>query len=325
MNEASPTIKPLIVILGPTASGKSALGVKTAKLIGGEVVSADSAQVYRDFTVLTARTTLEEMEGIPHHLTGFLDLGEEFSVARFQELAFKAIEGICRRGRIPIMVGGTFLYVKAVVEGYDFVNLPPEKSVRESLEKKAEKLGSEALYEELKRRDPAAAERIHPRNVRRVIRALEVMEITGDTFSSFYKKAESHPLGVEPIYVKIDLPRSSLYERINQRVDKMMHMGAMEEVESLLAMGKRDSLDKSRILGCREMMGIIDGSYTRMEGIELLKRNTRRYAKRQMTWIRSFPNPLLLKVTDEANLRNFNEIINVIEETLRFLDNKRKA
>lgn len=310
-----------MVVIGPTASGKSALGVSLAQKLGGEVVCADSAQVYRELPILTDRTTPEKMGGIPHHLTGFLSLGQKFSVARYQEMAYGAIREILGRGRLPVIAGGTFLYVRAVVEAYTFPPQDWSPAVREALELRLRDEGGDALYQELKAKDPAAAKRIHPNNVRRVIRALEVMEATGRTFSSFYGRELSHPLGLEPFFVSIELPRELIYSRIDRRVERMFAEGALEEVRSLEEMGRRAQMLESGILGCREILAVLDGLCTRKEGMELLKRNTRRYAKRQMTWIHSLePRHGLFKVRPEKE-EELEEILKVIKGSFASPDN----
>ena len=278
---------PLIAITGPTATGKSSFAISLAKTLDGEIISADSAQIYKDLLILTARLTEEEMEGIPHHLMGFLDLSQDFSLAQYQEAAYKAIEDILSRGKIPILAGGTGLYIKAVLEDYHLPEAPPDEDFRMQMNKRAEEEGNEVLYNELLSIDPEAAARIHPNNVRRVIRALEVIRYTGKTFSSLYEKGKEHPLNIEPYGYCLDYPREVLYERINRRVDMMFEKGAMDEIEGLLKNGYRERLLKLKILGCPEVMSILDGKCTFQEGSELLKRNTRRYAKKQWTWFRS--------------------------------------
>jgi tRNA dimethylallyltransferase len=281
-------LKPLVVVMGPTASGKSGFAIDLAKQLNGEIISADSAQIYKDLSIITARVKRNEMQGIPHHLTGFLEAGEEFSVADFQKCSYEIIRNILKRNKTPVIAGGTILYIKAVVEGYLMPNIPPDPELRKKILDKIEKEGKDALYNTLLQRDPEAAERIHPNNIPRVVRALEVIEKSGRRFSDFYKKVIPHPLGIKPYNVWIDLPREELYERINRRVDMMIEQGAIEEVEKLVKLGKKQKLLDARILGVSEIILILEGRYSTKEGIELIKRNTRRYAKRQITWMKTF-------------------------------------
>jgi len=278
---------PVIVIAGPTASGKTAFSISLAKHINGEIISADSAQIYRDLSIITARVSPEEMGGIPHHLTGFLGIEDDFSLAQYQEAAYKCIMEILKRGKVPILTGGTGLYIKAVIEDYQFPDAPPDPVFREKLKNRAAVEGRESIYNQLEAKDPVAASRIHPNNLQRVIRALEVIEQTGKLFSFFYRKGVEHPLGITPFCYCLNYPREMLYERINSRVDKMIEEGAMQEIEKLVFAGRKERLEKLKILGCREIIYILEGKCSVREGITLLKRNTRKYAKRQLTWSRS--------------------------------------
>jgi tRNA dimethylallyltransferase len=305
--------KPLVVVMGPTASGKSTFAIDLAKKLNSEIISADSAQIYKDLSIITARVTREEMQGIPHHLTGFLETGEEFSVADFQRYAYTIIRDILKREKIPILSGGTILYIKAVEEGYLMPDIPPDPKFREALCGRMETEGTEFLYEILLQKDPEAAKRIHPNNIPRVVRALEVIEKSGRKFSDFYKKAVSHPLGIKPFNIWIDIPREELYERINQRVDQMIALGAVEEVEKLVKRGKKQQLEESRILGVTEILLVLEGRYTLKEGIEMIKRNTRRYAKRQVTWMKTFEE--LHRVTGDPQERDCE--IEQIKENLK--------
>lgn len=312
---------PLIAITGPTATGKSSFAVSLAKELGGEIISADSAQIYKDLLILTARQPEEEMEGIPHHLMGFLDLPEDFSLAQYQEAAYKTIEDILSRGKIPILTGGTGLYIKAVLEDYRLPEAPPDEDFREEMHKRAEEEGNEAIYNELLSRDPEAAARIHPNNVRRVIRALEVMRYTGQTFSSLYDKGKEHPLNIEPVGFCLTYPREILYERINRRVDMMFEKGAISEIRELLDKGYADRLHKLKILGTLEVMSILEGKCTFEEGSLLLKRNTRRYAKKQMTWFRSDRSLQWLNLSEKEEKAETERICLLIKSKMKLQTN----
>ncbi len=312
---------PLIAITGPTATGKSSFAISLAKELDGEIISADSAQIYKDLHILTARQTEDEMEGIPHHLMGFLPITEDFSLAQYQDAAYKTIEDILSRGKIPILTGGTGLYIKAVLEDYRLPEAPPDEDFRMQMNKRAEEEGNETLYNELLSADPEAAAKIHPNNVRRVIRALEVMRFTGQTFSSLYGKGKEHPLNIEPIGFCLTYPREVLYERINRRVDLMFERGAMKEIEELLKTGYRDRLLKLKILGCPEVMSILDGKCTFQEGSELLKRNTRRYAKKQLTWFRSDKALQWLNLSEKEEKAEIERICLLIKSKVKLQTN----
>lgn len=314
----------LITLAGPTASGKSSFAIALAKKIGGEIISADSAQVYRDLSIITARITPDEMEGIPHHLMGFLGLEEDFSLADFQKAAYGVIKEIAERGNIPIMAGGTGLYIKAVLEDYQFSDSAPNPEFRREMLEKAEKLGKEALYLDLERIDPDAASRIHPQNLQRVIRALEVIKHTGKPFSLFYRKGKKHPLNIQPYPVCLNFSREELYERINLRVDKMIAQGAIEEIRNLMDSGWKSRLEELRILGCRELMWILEGLCSPQEGIELLKRNTRRYAKRQLTWFRAQRDFRGINMHGREESEEIDIICRWVKENLQKPVNERK-
>jgi len=308
---------PLISITGPTASGKSAFAISLAKSINGEIISADSAQIYRDLCIITARTTLKEMDGVPHHLTGFLGIQENFSLAEYQKMAYKAIQSIIKRNKIPILTGGTGLYIKAVLEDYRLPGIPADPEFRKKMRERAQNHGKESLYRELQQRDPVASSRIHPNNLQRVIRALEVIEKTGKTFSFFYHKGDQHPLGIEPISYCLTYPRDVLYDRINFRVDAMFRRGAIDEVRNLLMSGFGERLQELKILGCTEIIYILEGKCTLQEGSLLLKRNTRRYAKRQLTWSRSQAGLSWIDLDEKEEKTEINKICRIVKQRIQ--------
>jgi tRNA dimethylallyltransferase len=277
----------VFAVMGPTASGKSSFAVKLAKKIGGEVISADSAQVYRDLRIITARTTDEEMQGVPHHLSGFLDLDLDFSVAEFIDSATRCMSEIAERGKIPVIAGGTGLYIKSLLEGYQIPAAPADPNFREKMQNRVQEEGVDAIYNELVSVDPDAAAKIHPNNFQRVIRALEVIKHTGKPFSFFCRRGMESSLGLKVYSFGLSYPKEILYNRINRRVESMIESGAMEEIEEIVKSGKKNRLEHLKILGSREIISVLEGKCTRHEGIELIKRNTRRYAKRQLTWFRS--------------------------------------
>ncbi|MBR1384777.1 MAG: tRNA (adenosine(37)-N6)-dimethylallyltransferase MiaA [Ruminococcus sp.] len=276
---------PLLVIAGPTASGKTRLAVELAKLYNGEVVSADSMQVYKELSVITARPTEEEMCGIPHHLMGFLPLEKSFSVAEYTELARKIIADIYSRGKLPILCGGTGLYISSLINNVTFDDSGADPKLRTELEEYAQKYGNHALWERLEAVDPKAAAVIHENNLIRVIRALEITEKTGLPFSEQKKINISN----EPIYeactIVITLEdRAELYDRINKRVDIMLENGMLDEARRVFTSSAPDTAKQA--IGYKELIPYLEGRAELEECIDRIKQETRHYAKRQLTWFR---------------------------------------
>lgn len=271
---------PVVVIVGPTAVGKTKTGIELAKAFDGEIVSGDSVQVYRGMDIGSAKVTKEEAEGIPHHLIDICDPDDAMSVAMFQQLARAAIDDIYARGKLPIIVGGTGLYIRSILYDYEFVERPVDEALREELERLAEVEGREALHQRLVQLDPERAATIHPNNVRRVVRALEVA-MQGDTQTTDSAPSEHYDYRLFVLHAD----REILYDRINQRVDAMMEAGLVEEVERLLAQGYRDT-QAMRAIGYKEMIPFIDGKMSKEKATDLLKQHTRQFAKRQLTWFR---------------------------------------
>ena len=269
----------IICVVGATASGKTALGVELAKALGGEVISADSMQVYKDMPIATAAATEEEKQGVPHHLLEFLDTNEEFSVARFVELAKEKISEITARGAVPIIVGGTGLFIDSLVKNITFAEIETDKKLRESLSR----LPADELYERLKALDAEAAENIHKNNKKRVIRALELCYAgTSKTRQNEQSMLEESPY--DALYIGINYAdRQKLYDRINLRVDKMLEAGLEEEAKRMVSAASSTS---RQALGHKELKPYFDGELTLDEAADNLKRETRRYAKRQLTWFR---------------------------------------
>lgn len=271
---------PVVVIVGPTAVGKTKTGIELAKAFDGEIVSGDSVQVYRGMDIGSAKVTKEEAEGIPHHLIDICDPDDAMSVAMFQTLARAAIDDIYARGKLPIIVGGTGLYIRSILYDYEFVERPVDEALRAELERFAEVEGREALHQRLVQLDPERAATIHPNNVRRVVRALEVT-MQGDTQTTDSAPSEHYDYRLFVLHAD----REILYDRINQRVDAMMEAGLVEEVERLLAQGYRDT-QAMRAIGYKEMIPFIDGNISKENATDLLKQHTRQFAKRQLTWFR---------------------------------------
>lgn len=275
----------VIAIIGPTASGKTALSVELAKRINGEVINGDSTQVYKGFDVGTAKITVEEMDGVPHHLFDIKEPEEGFSVAEYQSVVRDCIKEIRSRGKIPIIVGGTGLYIQAVLYDFRFTEAASDLKVRERLEQELATEGPEKLYEKLVRLDPVGAEKIHPNNHRRMIRALEIIEITGET-----KTAQESELGSRALFnhliIGLDMERAVLYDRINRRTDIMIEEGFLTEVEQLLRKGYKDT-PAMRAIGYRELEQYIEGTIQYEEALEAIRKSTRNYAKRQMTYFKN--------------------------------------
>ncbi len=276
---------PLVVIVGPTAVGKTEVAIRVALRVGGEVVSADSAQVYRGMDVGTAKPTLEERRGVPHHLIDVVNPDYVFNVAEFQRLADEAIRQIHARGNLPMLVGGTGLYVKAVVDRYWFEPMPADQQLRHTLRQLARRRGAAWLHQQLAEIDPPAAARIHPNDLRRVVRALEVYHRTGHPPSYWHRQRRPGP-GYDVLMVGLNRPREELYARINHRVDRMMERGFLDEVRRLLDAGYDPRCYALQSLGYREMIAHLRGEIPLEEAVRLFKRNVRRLAKRQLTWFR---------------------------------------
>lgn len=273
----------VLVIVGPTAVGKTALSIRLGQSFRGEVISADSRQIYRQMDIGTAKATAEEQAALPHHLLDVVDPDEELTLAHYQRLAYEAIDDIWARGRLPILVGGTGLYVRAVLEGWTIPQVPPNLALRAALHAEAERLGHQALYDRLAAVDPEAACNIDARNVRRVIRAIEVHHETGQPISELQKKV---PPGYRVLRIGLTMPRERLYQRIDERVDRMMAQGLEAEVRDLVARGYHDDLPSMSGLGYRQIASYLRGEVALEEAIALIKRHTRRFVRQQYNWFR---------------------------------------
>lgn len=277
--------KPLIVIAGPTACGKTAVSVKLAQIIGGEIISADSMQVYKYMDIGTAKIRPEEMQGIKHYLVDELYPDEEYSVAVFKNKAKQYIEEIYAKGKIPILVGGTGFYINAVVYDNDFSEECSDETLRSKLQECLETEGKEALYERLKRVDPQACESIHMNNTKRVIRALEYFELTGEPISEHNRREKQKKPYYDVSFFILNMDRERLYSRIDSRIDEMLKMGLLDEVKSLYAIYDRN-LVSMQGLGYKEIIAYLAGECTLDEAVNILKRDTRHFAKRQLTWFK---------------------------------------
>ena len=277
--------KKLIVLIGPTAVGKTKLSIELAKKVNGEIISGDSMQIYKQLDIGTAKIHKEEMEGIPHHLIDIREPTESFSVADFQKEVRDLINEITSRGKVPMIVGGTGLYIQSVIYDYQFGESAGNEQIRTRLENLFEEKGEEHLYSMLQKVDPISADAIHPNNVRRVIRALEVFESTGKTFSSLNENQHNELL-YDVAMVGLTMDRERLYERINKRVDIMMDSGLINEVKTLYDKNIRNC-QSVQAIGYKELYDYFDGKTSLEKAVELIKQNSRRYAKRQLTWFRN--------------------------------------
>lgn len=275
--------KKVIFIVGPTATGKTALSVKLAKKINGEIISADSMQAYKGMDIVSQKPAKSEQKNVKHHLIDFLDPKKEYSAAVFSALAGKAIIDIIRRGKIPIVAGGSGLYVKALMDGI-FSSKGKNAKLRKKLEDLARQKGSLFLHESLKKIDPLSAEKIHPNDRKRIIRALEIYEVEKKTKTSLKAKTKGIKDKYDIRIFGLTMERAALYGKINKRVDIMFRKGLVKELKRLL--GRKLSVSAGKVLGIKEIKGYLDKLYTLKKAKELLKRNTRRFAKRQFTWFR---------------------------------------
>ncbi|MBR6769681.1 MAG: tRNA (adenosine(37)-N6)-dimethylallyltransferase MiaA [Lachnospiraceae bacterium] len=278
--------RPLVVLTGPTAAGKTALSVRLAKRIKGEIISADSMQVYRHMDIGSAKIRQEEMEGVPHHMIDILEPWEEFNVVVFQRMVNQCLEEIYQRGNIPLLVGGTGFYIQAILYQIDFTENEENLLIRQRLEQLAAEKGSSFLYERLCQVDAAAAQVIHPNNRKRVIRALEFYELTGQKISQHNETERQKTAAYRSAYFVLTDDRASLYQKIDRRVDQMLEEGLIQEVESLRKQGCHREMVSMQGLGYKEILDYLEGKLTREQAVYLIKRDTRHFAKRQLTWFR---------------------------------------
>lgn len=279
----------LLVIAGPTAVGKTAYAISAARQMGGEIISADSMQIYRYMDIGSAKPTPEEQEKAVHHLIDSIDPGKEFSVAEYQTLAKEAICEVFKKGKLPIICGGTGLYINSLLYSMNFGILPKQDERRKELEAIGEKEGNEALHEILQKVDAEAAARIHPNNRKKIIRAIEVAENSGSGIPGFehaFQKTDDYDF----LFIGLIREREELYRRINLRVDLLMEQGLLEEVKGLMEQGLTEESISMKGIGYKELIACLNGEYDLEEAVRLIKRNTRRYAKRQITWFKRDPN-----------------------------------
>lgn len=310
--------KPLIVLTGPTAVGKTSLSISLAKAVNGEIISADSMQVYKGMDIGSAKIRKEEMQGVTHYLVDILEPEEEFHIVKFQKLAKAALEEIYAKGKIPILVGGTGFYIQAVTRDIDFTQAEQETSYREELEQFAKEKGAEYLHEKLREVDSKSAENIHANNVKRVIRALEFYHQNGTPISEHNEEQKQQTSPYNLAYFVLTAPREILYERIDRRVDQMMEEGLLEEVKSLRERGCHRGMVSMQGLGYKEILAYLEGEYPLEEAVRILKRDTRHFAKRQLTWFRREQN--VIWVDKEQFHWNEAEILEYMMSVLKEQD-----
>ena len=292
---------PLIVVGGPTASGKTALAIELAKALDGEIVSADSMQIYKYMDIGTAKPTADELKECPHHLIGFREPDCDFSVADYTELAHKTIADITARGKVAIMCGGTGLYINSVVNDVDFGEYENDYELRKSLDELAKKDGAGVLLDMLAEFDPVSAKRLHPNNIKRIIRAIEFYKVSGVPISEHQERTKLKESRYDATMFLINHNREVLYDRINRRVDIMISDGLVDEVRSIMNMGYSRDLNSMQGIGYKEMIAYLEGEISLADAIDMIKQNSRRYAKRQLTWFRRDDRINMLSPDDAVN------------------------
>lgn len=292
---------PMIILTGPTAVGKTATSIRLAKAIGGEIISADSMQVYRHMDIGSAKITREEMDGVPHHLIDVLEPWEDFNVTVFKRMAKEAMDGILSRGNIPIVTGGTGFYIQALLYDIDFTEHTGDGAIRTELEQLAEDKGAAYLHQILTEIDPESGLEIHANNIKRVIRAIEYYRQTGEPISLHNRREREKESPYNFLYYVVNTERSILYERIERRIDMMMADGLVEEVQALKDMGCTRNLVSMQGLGYKEILDYLNGECTLEEAVYVLKRDTRHFAKRQITWFKRERDVRWLNLPDYDN------------------------
>lgn len=307
--------KPLVILTGPTAVGKTALSIKLASEIGGEIISADSMQVYRQMNIGSAKIKPEEMGGIPHHMIDILEPEEEFNVCLFEKLALEAMEQIYERGHIPVVVGGTGFYIQALLYQIDFTEEETDTAYRDKLWQLGEEKGNHYLHELLRKVDPKSAEEIHENNRKRVIRALEFYENCGKPISTHNKEQRQKTSAYNSCYFVLTDDRKKLYERIESRVDQMLSKGLVDEVRTLKERGCNASMVSMQGLGYKEILEYLDGRCSLLEAVEKIKKETRHFAKRQLTWFRREKD--VIWIDKQAFAYDEDAVLSCILENLR--------
>ena len=305
-------MRKIIVVAGPTAVGKTKYAIEAAKVFNGEVVSCDSMQLYKYMDIGSAKPTPEELSQVPHHLVDLIEPADAFSVAEYQKLAREAIEDIFARGKVPVIAGGTGLYLNSILYDMDFSNAKQDQNLRLQLEKEADEFGPEYLHNKLRELDSEAADRIHPNNIKKVVRAIEGA-LSGDNIKDF-KECNTRVKDFDRILIGLTRDREELYDRINLRVDMLVEQGLFDEVKGLLDKGLTESDISMKGIGYKEIIGFFNGKYTEDEAIDLIKKNTRHLAKRQITWFKRYED---IHWIDISQYNNDEEAIEGMIEWLK--------
>ncbi|KEI04436.1 tRNA (adenosine(37)-N6)-dimethylallyltransferase MiaA [Clostridium botulinum] len=306
----------LFILAGPTAVGKTDISIELAKKLNGEIISADSMQIYKHMDIGSAKITEEEKQGIPHYMIDFVEPLDEFSVAEFKEKAINTIDSISSKGSLPMIVGGTGFYIDSLIFNYDFANTYKDEEYREYLKNLAEEKGKEYVHELLKDVDEKSYKRLYPNDLKRVIRALEVFKLTNKTISEFNAEQDKFDIPYNVYYFVLNMDRVKLYERINKRVDIMIERGLVEEVKMLRSMGCTADMQSMKGIGYKEILYYLDGKMTLQDAIELIKKGSRNYAKRQLTWFRKDKRVIWI---DKDQYENDSEICDAIVEKINNL------
>ncbi|MBQ2778075.1 MAG: tRNA (adenosine(37)-N6)-dimethylallyltransferase MiaA [Peptococcaceae bacterium] len=313
---AHTSFKPLVILVGPTAVGKTAASIGLAKALNGEIISGDSMQIFKGLDIGTAKISQSEMDGVVHHLIDIKEPWESFSAAEFKRLADEAIADIHSRGKLPIIVGGTGFYINSVLYEYHFGEAETDEAYRAQLQQYLELHGNEALWQLLLEKDPVSAERLHSNDTKRVMRALEVLHVTGISASERQNTVDRQTMRYDAVYIALNLPREILYQRINHRVEQMMAEGLEQEVRNALAQGVPQDALSMTSLGYRQMIQYFNGEISLERAVELIQRDTRHFAKRQLTWFRHDPNIQWVDKDGKTDAQIQQELLKVITDTL---------
>ncbi|MGN0026741.1 MAG: tRNA (adenosine(37)-N6)-dimethylallyltransferase MiaA [Clostridium sp.] len=304
----------ILIIAGPTAVGKTSLSIKLAKELNGEIVSTDSMQIYKYMDIGSAKITKDEMDGVPHHMIDVINPSSSFSVAEYKEIASKCVEDIISRNKLPILVGGTGLYINALTCNMNFTEADSDEEYRKELEKLADENGNEFIHNMLKDIDPTSYKEIHFNNRKRVIRALEVYKLTNKPFSSFNSGNDFYNGPYDARYYVINMDRTKLYDRINLRVDIMIKNGLIDECIKLKEMGHTSLMQSMQGIGYKEIFYYLDNKISYSEAIEMIKQGSRNYAKRQLTWFRRDPRAIFLNKDNMTEEEIFERIVRDLRE-----------
>ncbi len=311
-------MKNLLILAGPTAVGKTSISIELAKRLKGEIISADSMQIYKHMNIGSAKIMKEDMQGISHHLIDFIEPHKEFSAAEFKKHAEKTIDEILKRKKLPILVGGTGLYINSLIYNYGFTKADKDENYRNFLVEQAEKFGKEYVHSLLKPVDIESYNRLYPNDIKRVIRALEVYKLTGKTISEYNNNEDIYNIPYNIYYFVLTMDRQKLYNRINDRVDKMIEEGLVEEVIKLKKMGYNSDMQAMKGIGYKEILFYLDGKITLEEAVDMIKQGTRNYAKRQLTWFRKDARAIWINKDD---FKSEEEIIEHIIDKQSLLKN----